>query len=328
MKKTLIAALLLAAVMLLGGCKGKENNGNGASSNPMSGPESKVESGISSMLPESSEPQANSLPESSGSAESGPASQADNLPANAVSIDADSLAQTDFSAFSNDTVTWGPGHAMDDQNRPTACVQLQEKYGGDGALFIQADTDEKAMCLTFDEGYENGYTPAILDVLKEKDCPAVFFVTMPYVKSNPELIQRMIDEGHVVGNHSTHHPSEGMQSLSPEDMIADLAELHNYMVENFNYQMTYFRPPAGLFSERSLEIAKSLGYTSVLWSFGYYDYNPAEQPDPAAALEKVTAMAHPGGIPLLHAVSKTNPEILGQAIDNWRDAGYTLAKLQ
>lgn len=327
MNKKLIAALLLAAVMLLGGCKGKENGNGASSSNPMSGPQSRVESSISSMLPESSKPQVeSSLTESSGSAKGGPASEAE-LPASAVPIDENSLAQMDFSAYDNEKVTWGPGHAMDEQNRPTACVQLQKKYGDHGALFLEENEDGKVMYLTFDEGYENGYTSQILDILKEKECPAVFFVTMPYVKANSELVQRMIDEGHVVGSHSTSHPAEGMQSMAPADMIADLAKLHNYVVDNFHYQMTYFRPPAGLFSERSLEIAKAMDYTSVLWSFAYYDYNPKEQPEPAAALERVTAMAHPGAIPLLHAVSETNTNILGQVIDNWRAAGYTLAKL-
>lgn len=318
MKKYAFAALLLTTLLMLGGCKKNEDGATSsdASSQPTSGQEES--SKINDLFPDTDEPEVSSEPQSS---------LAEEFPTVASPIDGSELALSKFEQMNNETVTWGPGHDMDKLNRSTACLSLQEKYGESGGLFI-VPTEEKVMYLTFDEGYENGYTEKILDVLKEKECPAVFFVTLPYVKSNPELIQRMIDEGHIVGNHSVTHPKNGEPSLSIEDAVEDIAGLHNYMVENFNYQMTLFRPPAGLFSERTLEIAKALGYKSVLWSYAYYDYNTDEQPDPASALKKVASSAHPGGIPLLHAVSSTNTQILGDVIDSWRNDGYTLAKLQ
>lgn len=310
-----LLVLTLMAAMLFTGCRKLENREDGASSSDSeSSRNDPVSSQQNDMFPDvSSESEA----VSSGSTE---------IPAAAVPMDQTALELPDLSGFSNQTVTWGPGHQMNEQNQPTACVQLQETYGDNGGVFLYP-TEEKKMFLTFDQGYENGYTTKILDVLKEKECPALFFVTFPYAEKNPELIQRMIDEGHIIGHHSSSHPANGMPSLSLEDFVADMAKLHNYMVENYNYQMTYFRPPAGLFSERSLEVVKALGYTSVQWSFGYLDYDVNNQPDPAASLEKLKKMAHPGGIPLLHAVSSTNAQILGDAIDAWRKAGYELCAL-
>lgn len=324
MKKRAALALLLSGILLAGsmltGCKdkGKNDKGDGqqiASSSPSS---EQTSSKANDLFPESSEPEV-SLPTSSE----------EDAPANATpqAIEIDGITLSDVDQLDNTKVTWGPGHAMDENNRSTACVGLQEKYGKYNAKFIMP-MDEKTIYLTFDEGYENGYTEKILDVLKDKDCQATFYVTLPYVKQNPELIQRMIDEGHVVGNHSVTHPEKGEPSLSTEKVVEDIAGLHNYMVENFNYQMTTFRPPAGLFSERTLEITKELGYNSALWSFGYLDYLPKAQPDPEEAFEKVTGAAHPGAIYLLHAVSKTNTEILGRVIDELRGQGYAFEPMR
>ena len=151
----------------------------------------------------------------------------------------DAVAQLD-----PDPVTWGPATNMDEENRPIACLQLQEQYGGYNANFI--GPDEKRIYLTFDEGYENGNTADILDILKEKNVKAVFFVTGHYVKTNPELVQRMIDEGHIVGNHSMNH--KNFPSITPEEMYAEVQELHDYVQENFGYTMFLFRYPEGVFS--------------------------------------------------------------------------------
>ena len=217
--------------------------------------------------------------------------------------------------------TWGPGREVDEQNRPTACVQLQEKYGQYGAWFVQEETP--SVYLTFDEGYENGYTAAILDVLKEKQVSAVFFVTMPYVKEDPELIQRMIEEGHVVGNHTVHHPN--MTQITVEKGKEEIMGLHEYVKENFQYDMYLFRNPEGAFSPRVLAMTQSAGYQTVLWSFAYKDWDPNNQPDPASALKQAVESVHPGAIYLLHAVSKTNAEILGDFIDQVRAKGYEFA---
>ncbi len=213
---------------------------------------------------------------------------------------------------------------MDEHNRPTGCTSLQEKYNGYDVLFIAPESDN--IYITFDEGYEEGYTGEILDILAEKGCHGIFFCTMDYVKRNPELVQRMIDEGHIVGNHSTNHKS--MPTLSTEDAANEIIELHNYVLENFGYEMKYFRPPMGEYSERTLAIAEQLGYTTMFWSFAYVDWDVNDQPEQQAAYEKVTSRAHGGAIYLLHAVSSTNTAILGDVIDNFRENGYTVTDFE
>ena len=223
--------------------------------------------------------------------------------------------------LASDPVTWGPATNMDEQNRPIACVQLQEKYGDYNVNFI--GPNEKKIYLTFDEGYENGNTADILDVLKEKDVQAVFFVTGHYVKTNPELVQRMIDEGHIVGNHSWGHIN--FPNSTPQEMYDDIEELHNYVKENFGYSMFLFRYPEGVFSEQSLGVLQDAGYQTAFWSYAYNDWDQNNQPDPATAYGKVVKALHPGAIYLLHAVSTTNTEILSDFIDEAKAQGYEVA---
>lgn len=213
-------------------------------------------------------------------------------------------------------IGWGLGKDKDGENRPTDAVKAEEKYKDLGARFLPA---EGKICLTFDEGYENGYTAAILDTLKQKNVKAIFFVTYDYCRTSPELVRRMIDEGHTVGNHSYTHPS--LPDCSDNEIIEEVSVLHDYVAEQFGYEMTLFRFPKGEFSENSLNIVKSLGYTSVFWSFAYNDWDTANQPDPAQALQKISDSSH-SGIYLLHAVSETNAQILGDVIENWRAAGF------
>ena len=237
------------------------------------------------------------------------------------------ISGVDFSgldALENEKKGWGQGKEVDDRNRPVSCDRYQERYGKYGGVFIMPDT-EKSIYLTFDEGYENGYTEKILDTLKEKQCSAVFFVTMPYVQQNPDLIRRMIDEGHVVGNHSVQHKS--MPTLSMEEAAKEIIDLHNYVLETFGYEMTLFRPPMGEWSSRTMELANRLGYKTVLWSFAYLDYDTNNQMGVEKALPKVTGAAHNGAVYLLHAVSKDNAEMLADVIESFRKSGYTLKKL-
>ncbi len=216
---------------------------------------------------------------------------------------------------------YGQGYNVDSENRPTGAIYLQKKYDQYAVRFI-LESGNKNITLTFDEGYENGYTSVILDVLKEKHVKGVFFVTYDYVKSQPELVQRMIDEGHVVGNHSVHHYS--MPTLDYEKCRTEILDLHQYVLDNFGYKMYLFRPPMGEYSEKTLAITESLGYTTVLWSFAYADWDPDAQPERSAALKRVCDSAHDGAIFLLHAVSKTNTEILGEVIDSFRADGFSL----
>ncbi|MCR4841897.1 MAG: polysaccharide deacetylase family protein [Eubacterium sp.] len=224
--------------------------------------------------------------------------------------------------LSAEAIPWGYTQDRDEDNRPVTALEFQEKYADYNVDFIVDDADDQ-IYLTFDEGYENGYTPTILDTLKEKGATGVFFVTMDYVKRNPDLVRRMIDEGHVVGNHTVHHPSEGLQSLSVADQQAELNELHEYVKENFDYDMFVFRYPTGKFSEQSLAVVNNCGYRSVFWSFAYVDWDTENQLDPSEALETLTNALHPGAIYLIHAVSETNSKILGDFIDNAYEKGFT-----
>lgn len=224
----------------------------------------------------------------------------------------------DTQKYSKEKVVWGPGNITNHQ-RPTDPENLQAAYSSLGASFLLPES--KQICLTFDEGYENGYTGAILDTLKEKKVQAIFFVTYDFASQNPDLIKRMISEGHIVGNHTYRHYT--MDEVTEEAATEEIVYLHQYIQKNYNYQMKYFRFPKGEFSEATLALAKSLGYKSVFWSFAYEDWDTENVMNPQEALKKVTESTHPGAIYLLHAVSSTNAEILGDAIDNIRQQGYT-----
>lgn len=220
-------------------------------------------------------------------------------------------------SMSTKKVVWGFG-TINDHKQPAEPVQLQSNYFDLEARWLL--NIEKNICLTFDEGYENGFTPSILDTLKEKNVKAIFFVTYDFAAANPQLIERMINEGHVVGNHSYHHYS--MDELDVSTAKEEVKFLHDYIKENHNYTMSYFRFPKGEFSEQSLGIVRDLGYTSIFWSFAYADWDTEKQPDKQEALKNICDSTHPGEILLLHAVSSTNAEILGEIIDDIRKQGY------
>ncbi len=221
-------------------------------------------------------------------------------------------------SLSTEKVVWGPGNIVD-HKQPNEPLLLQKQYAALGAKWL-LNVDKK-ICLTFDEGYENGYTPQILDTLKQKKVKAVFFVTYDFASQNPELVKRMIDEGHIVGNHSYHHYS--MDEVSDDVAKEEVTYLHEYVKDKFNYTMSYFRFPKGEFSERSLQIVKDLNYTSVFWSFAYADWDPDNQTEENQAFTHICESTHPGAILLLHAVSKTNADILGKVIDDIQKQGYT-----
>lgn len=232
------------------------------------------------------------------------------------------LPGIELAGLSEAKIGWGLGRHTDALNRPTDAIAAQSKYAHLGAIFIDAETDNK-IYLTFDEGYENGFTPPLLDALKDRDMKATFFVTHDYARSEPALIRRMIDEGHELANHSFSHPS--FPGLSDERVEAEIMRLHDYVKENFNYEMRLIRFPMGEFSERVLAVTANLGYRSVFWSFAYVDWQVDNQPAPVEALAKITAATHPGAVILLHAVSATNAEILPDLLDYWTENGFELA---
>ena len=198
---------------------------------------------------------------------------------------------------------------------------LIDKYNG----IAMGNNEDKSIYLTFDLGYEAGYTSKILDVLKEKNVQGTFFITAHYLNTASDLVERMINEGHIVGNHTVNHKS--MPSLSDEEIKTEVMKLHQVIYDKYGYEMKYLRPPKGEFSERTLSIIESLGYKTVMWSFAYVDWNEDSQPSHEEALKMVTSNFHNGEVMLLHGTSKTNSEIMGQIIDEARGQGYVFKSI-
>lgn len=236
--------------------------------------------------------------------------------------------QIDLNGLDTTCLDWGQGGDLDEYNRPAGCMQYQEKYGMYNAYFIKDEPEKKVIYLTMDEGYEYGCSSRILDTLKEKNVHVVFFVTKAYAKQNPDLVRRMIDEGHEVGNHSVTHPAAGLPSQDIETQTNEINENHRYIKEQFGFDMHLFRYPAGKFSQQSIALINNLNYKSVFWSFAYLDYDVENQPDPAESLQKIMSKLHPGAIYLLHAESETNTQILGDFIDQARAQGYEFKVFQ
>lgn len=210
---------------------------------------------------------------------------------------------------------------------PHEIAKQSQKYFDDNKVnAITYDTrGEKVLYLTFDCGYENGNTEIILDVLKEKKVKAAFFCTLINIKSNPELMVRIINDGHILGNHSANHPC--FDEISREKMAKEIEDCDNYLRENFGYTSPYFRFPKGEYSENALELVNSIGYKCVFWSLAYNDWNTDQQKGGDYAFETVTSRLHPGAIILLHSVSADNAQAMGRIIDYARGQGYEFRTL-
>lgn len=207
---------------------------------------------------------------------------------------------------------------------PKEILDLLNKYSG----YYLGDTSKKVLYLTFDEGYENGYTPKILDVLKENNVKAAFFVTTPYIRDNKDLIKRMEAEGHLVCNHSNHHPSMAEAAKDPVKFVEEFTVTEKAYEEVTGKKMPkFFRPPMGKYNELSLFYTQKLGYKTIFWSFAYNDWNTKKQPTPELGKRIIAERTHNGAIVLLHAVSKTNTEILDSVIKDWKSKGYMLESL-
>ena len=235
----------------------------------------------------------------------------------------------DYSSLSNEKAGWwfNPKKAGGNGKStiPEKTANLLNKYNG----IWQAKTDEKVMYLTFDEGYEyNNNTAKILDTLKAKGVKAAFFVTGAYVKSNLDLVNRMANEGHLVCNHSVNHLNQVEAIKNPKKLEDDIAGLQTlYKEKTGNNLASFLRPPEGVYSERTLKFINDMGYRPVFWSFAYKDWLRDNQPDKKFAIEKITGQFHPGSVLLLHAVSDTNAEILGEIIDQAVNMGYRFGSL-
>lgn len=193
--------------------------------------------------------------------------------------------------------------------------------------YYVGNADEKVIYLTFDCGYENGNTEPILDALKKHNVHATFFVVGHYLESAPDLVKRMVEEGHTVGNHTYHHPD--MSKIS--DVASFRKEMEDVAVlfqEITGEELSpYYRPPQGKYSTANLQMAKDLGYNTFFWSLAYVDWNVDDQPSHETAFEKLTGRIHPGAIVLLHSTSRTNGEILDELLSKWEEMGYTFGEL-
>lgn len=205
-------------------------------------------------------------------------------------------------------------------DRSQATIDSVHKYNG----IYRGDETKKTAYITFDCGYEYGTTSQLLDILKEKQCPAIFFPTGYYVQTQHDLLARMLDEGHLIGNHTVNHLRA--TDLSVDEFLEEVNGLEKLFLEQFpdGPKMRYYRPPSGTCNEWVLKLADKMGYKTVLWSFAYYDYDTANQPTPQEALQKAKDALHPGIVYLLHAESTANVGMLGDLIDWIRAQGYEI----
>ena len=206
---------------------------------------------------------------------------------------------------------------------PASSEQLK-KYD---AVYL-GDTSEKVIYLTFDAGYENGNTAKILDVLKDHNVPAAFFLVGNYIEKNADLVRRMVEEGHIVGNHTMHHPDMS-RIENKEDFEKELTGLEELFRQTTGKELPkYYRPPQGIYSEENLRMAQELGYRTVFWSLAYADWNNDAQPTAQQAFDKLLPRIHNGAVVLLHSTSKTNGEILDELLTKWEDMGYSFGNLE
>lgn len=229
-----------------------------------------------------------------------------------------------YGQVTNQPIHWGFKKAANEQPAEAGAQldQLLEKYGA----FYKGPPDKKILYLTFDNGYENGYTNKVLDVLKKEKVPAAFFVTGHYLLSASDQVKRMAKEGHVLGNHSWHHPD--LTAVSDERMKQELEKIRTKTEElTGKKEMLYIRPPRGVLSERTLKIAKEQGYTHVMWSLAFVDWNVNQQKGWQYSYDNIMRQVHPGAIILLHSVSKDNADALEKVIKDLKKRGYKFKSL-
>lgn len=225
--------------------------------------------------------------------------------------------------LSNKKIGWGIKR-NDNHEQPDLGSTNKELIDENNDIAM-GNAEDKYVYLTFDEGYEAGYTEKILDTLKANDVKAAFFITGHYLNSAEELVKRMIDEGHIVGNHTVNHPS--MPDIGDDKLKEEITKLHTAVFEKFGYEMIYFRPPKGEFSQRTLALTKQLGYTTVMWSFAYDDWDETKQGRESYGKEKILNNIHNGAVILLHSTSKDNANILDEVIKEIKKQGYEFKTL-
>ncbi|MFD2445067.1 delta-lactam-biosynthetic de-N-acetylase [Bacillus sp. CGMCC 1.16607] len=234
------------------------------------------------------------------------------------------VTSTAYAEYSNAPIHWGFKKGRDGKQADAgkAFEKILEKH----SAFYKGDPNKKYLYLTFDNGYENGYTEKILDVLKKEKVPATFFVTGHYLESASDLVERMVEEGHIVGNHSWSHPD--LTKVSDEKLKEELEKVREETaILTGQKNMVYLRPPRGIFSERTLDLAKKAGYTHVFWSLAFVDWNTDQQKGWQYSYDKIMSQAHPGAVMLLHTVSKDNADALEKVIQDLKKQGYQFKSL-
>lgn len=226
---------------------------------------------------------------------------------------------------SAESSSWGLSF-QEEGKRPVGNATIDDLKQYDS--YYAADTDEKAIYLTFDCGYENGYTPAILDALKKHKVSATFFVVGNFITDQPELIKRMVKEGHTVGNHTFTHPN--MSKISSKEAFSkELQQVEEaYQAITGEQMIKFYRPPQGIYSISNLKMAQEMGYHTFFWSLAYVDWYQDQQPTHEEAFQKLLSRIHPGAIVLLHSTSQTNAEILDELLTKWEELGYHFDTLE
>ncbi len=233
-----------------------------------------------------------------------------------------------FDVFaSDDGVNWFVRRSGNKQPEITGEQKIIEKYNG---YYIDKNykdnSSEKKIYITFDAGYENGNISKILDILKEKEVSAAFFILNYIILKNPDIVSRMAGEGHLVCNHTKNH--KDLSKLTKDEIQENIYSLEHTYEEKMGMKMEkYFRFPEGRYSEEALSVINEMGYKTIFWSFGYDDWDNDRQPDPEKSIEKIISNTHNGEIILLHPTSDTNVKILGTLIDKWREMGYSFGTL-
>ena len=234
-----------------------------------------------------------------------------------------SIAAQADSELSNKTLAWGfrRGENHEQAFLDSESLKVLEKFNG----IAMGNKEKKYIYLTFDAGYEAGYTESILKTLKENDVTATFFITAHYLNTASDLVKQMIQNGNIVGNHTVNHAC--LPNLNDEKIKEEIMKLHNAVYEVTGYEMSYFRPPKGEFSERTASIVDSLGYTSVLWSNAYDDWDNSKQGRSEYGKKKVLDNLHNGAVILLHSTSKDNCDMLDSLIKEAKQMGYEFRSL-
>lgn len=231
--------------------------------------------------------------------------------------------ETSGETISNKKICWGIKRNNSHQQPDVG--ENNQKILEDNDGICLGNKDEKTIYITFDNGYEAGYTNQILDTLKENEVRATFFITAHYLNTASNIVERMIKEGHIIGNHTANHKS--MPEITNEEIKEEVMKLHYAVYEKFGYEMKYIRPPKGEFSERTIIATNNLGYKHVMWSFAYVDWDENKQPNEEDAQKMIQDNLHNGEIMLLHANSKTNANILDNVIKEIKAKGYEIKSL-